>query len=73
MIIFRYFFIVLIVASILSACEKNNEINSAEYKALCSEYGYAQTSSQVSKCVKRQNIIAKYENEKWLLLILGLK
>ena len=54
MIIFRYFSIILIGASFLSACEKINETNIAEYKALCSEYGHAQTSSQFSKCVKRQ-------------------
>ena len=73
MIIFRYFSIILIGASFLSACEKINETNIAEHKVLCSEYGHAQTSSQFSKCVKRQNIIAKYENENWLLLTLGLE
>ena len=73
MINFRYFSVILVGASFLSACEKINETNIAEYKALCSEYGHAQTSSQFSNCVKRQNIIAKYENENWLLLTLGLK
>ena len=73
MIIFRYFSILFIGASFLSACEKNNETNIAEYKALCSEYRHVQTSSQFNKCVKRQNIIANYENENWLLLTLGLK
>ena len=73
MIIFRYFSVILVGASFLSACEKINEKNIAEYKALCSEYGHAQTSSQFSKCVKRQNIIAKYEYNNWLMLALGLK
>ena len=73
MIIFRYFSVILVSVSFLSACEKINETNIAEYKALCSEYGHVQNSSQFSKCVKRQNIIAKYENENWLMLILGLK
>ena len=73
MIIFRYFSLILVSVSFLSACEKINEPNIAEYKALCSEYGYTQNSFQFSKCVKRQNIIAKYENESWLMLTLGLK
>ena len=73
MIIFRYFSVILVSVIFLSACERINETNIAEYKALCSEYGHAQNSSQFSKCVKRQNIIAKYENENWLLLTLGLK
>ena len=73
MIIFRYFSVILVSVSFLSACEKINETNIAEYKALCSEYGHAQNSSQFIKCVKRQNIIAKYENENWLMLTLGLK
>ena len=71
-IIFRYL-LVLIVCTNLFACEKINETNVVEYKALCSEYGHAQNSAQFSKCVKRQNIIAKYENENWLMLTLGLK
>ena len=71
--LFRYFSAILVVASVLTACEKINETNIAEYKALCSEYGHAQNSSQFSKCVKRQNIIAKYENEYWLMRTLGLK
>ena len=73
MIIFRYFSVILVSVSFLSACEKINETNIAEYKALCSEYGHAQNSSQFSKCVKRQNIIAEYENENWLMRNLGLK
>ena len=73
MIILRYFSVILVSVSFLSACEKINETNIAEYKALCSEYGHAQNSSQFIKCVKRQNIIAKYENESWLMLTLGLK
>ena len=73
MIIFRYFSVIFVSVSFLSACEKINEINIAEYEALCSEYGHGQNSSQFSKCVKRQNIIAKYENENWLMLTLGLK
>ena len=73
MIIFRYFSVILVSVSFLSACEKINETNIAEYKALCSEYGHAQNSSQFIKCVKRQNIIAKYENENWIMLTLGLK
>ena len=73
MINFRYFSVILVGTSLLSACEKINETNIAEYKALCSEYGHAQNSSQFSKCVKRQNIIAKYENENWLMRTLGLK
>jgi len=72
-IIFRYFSVILVSVSFLSACEKINETNIAEYKSLCSDYGHAQNSSQFSKCVKRQNIIAKYENENWLMLTLGLK
>ena len=73
MIIFRYFSVIFVGASFLSACEKINETNIATYKALCSEYGHVQNSSQFSKCVKRQNIIAKYENENWLLLTFRLK
>ena len=73
MIIFRYFSVILVGASFLSACEKINETNIAEYKALCSEFGHAQNSFQFSKCVKRQKIIAKYENDNWLMLTLGLK
>ena len=73
MIILRYFSVIIVSVSFLSACEKINETNIAEYKALCSEYGHAQNSSQFGKCVKRQNIIAKYENENWLMLILGFK
>ena len=73
MINFRYFTVILVGISFLSACEKINETNIAEYKALCSEYGHVQNSSQFSKCIKRQNIIAKYENENWLIRTLGLK
>ena len=73
MINFRYFSVILVGTSFLSACEKINETNIAEYKALCSEYGHVQNSSQFSKCIKRQNIIAKYENENWLMRTLGLK
>ena len=73
MIIFRYFSVIFVGVSFLSACEKINETNIAEYEALCSDYGHAQNSSQFSKCVKRQNIIAKYENESWLMHTLGLK
>ena len=73
MINFRYFSVILVATSFLSACEKINETNIAEYKALCSEYGHAQNSPQFSKCVKRQNIIAEYENENWLMRTLGLK
>ena len=73
MIIFRYFSVILVSVSFLSACEKINETNIAEYEVLCSYYGHAQNSSQFSNCVKRQNIIAKYENENWLMLTLGLK
>ena len=73
MIIFRYFSVIFVSVSFLSACEKINETNITEYEALCSDYGHAQNSSQFSKCVKRQNIIAKYENENWLMLTLGLK
>ena len=73
MINFRYFSVILVGTSFLSACEKINETNIAEYKVLCSEYGHVQNSSQFSKCVKRQNIIAKYENENWLMRTLGLK
>ena len=73
MINFRCFSVILVGTSLLSACEKINETNIAEYKALCSEYGHVQNSSQFSKCIKRQNIIAKYENENWLMRTLGLK
>ncbi len=65
MILFRYFFTILIASSFLSACEKINEINIAELEALCSEYGYTSNSSNFNKCLKRQKIIAKYENENW--------
>ena len=73
MIIFKYFSVILVSVSFLSACEKINETNIAEYKALCSEYGHAHNSSQFIKCFERQNIIAKYENENWIMLTLGLK
>ena len=73
MVFLKYFLVILVVASFLSACEQINEINIAEYEALCSEYGHVQTSSQFNKCVKRQDIIANYEDENWLLLTLGLK
>ena len=73
MVIFKYFLVIFVGAIFLFACEKINETNIAEYKALCAEYGHAQNSAQFSKCVKRQNIIAKYENENWLMLTLGLK
>ena len=73
MIIFRYFSVILVSVIFLSACEKINETNIAEYKALCSAYGHAQNSSHFGKCVKRQNIIAEYENENWLMRNLGLK
>ena len=63
----------LVVAGFVTACEKGKVANIAQYEALCSEYGYAPNSSQFSKCVKRQNMIAKYENENWLILTLGLK
>ena len=72
MIIFRYLLLILVCTN-LFACKKINETNIAEYKALCSEYGHAQNSAHYSKCVKRQNIIAKYENENWFMLTLGLK
>ena len=42
-----------------------NKINIAELKVLCSEYGYTPNSSDFNKCLKRQKIIAKYENENW--------
>ena len=73
MIFFRYFLVILVGAGFLSACEKNDETNIAEHQALCSEYGHVSKSPQFIKCVKRQNIIAKYENENWLMLILGFK
>ena len=73
MIISRYFSVILVSVIFLSACERINETNIAEYKALCSEYGHIQNSSQFSKCIRRQNIIAKYENEDWLMRTLGLK
>ena len=73
MVFLKYFLVILVVASFLSACEQINEINIAEQRAVCSEYGYASDSSQFTKCVKRQNIIAQYEKENWLLVTLGLK
>ncbi len=73
MIFFKYFLLILAGTSFLSACEEINEKIMAEHKTVCSEYGYAANSSQFIKCVERQNIIAKYENENWLLLTLGLK
>ena len=69
---FKNFSAILVGASVLTACIKVKVTNSAEHKALCSEYGYTPNSSQFSKCVKRQNIIAKYESENWLMLTLGL-
>ena len=72
MIIFRYLLLILVCTN-LFACKKINEKIMAEHKTVCSEYGYAANSSQFIKCVKRQNIIAKYENENWLMLTLGLK
>ena len=71
--LFRYFSAILVGASVLTACEKVNVTDSGEHIVLCSEYGHAQNSSQFSKCVKRQNIIAKYENENWLMRNLGLR
>ena len=56
---------ILIALSFLSSCEKINEINIAELKVLCAEYGYTSNSSNFNKCLKRQKIIAKYENENW--------
>ena len=70
MIVFRYFFTILISSSFLSSCEKINAINIAEMKVLCSEYGYTVNSSNFNKCLKRQQIIAKYENENWFSLSL---
>ncbi len=55
----------MFAASFLSSCEKINEANIAEYKVLCSEYGYVPNSSDFTKCVKRQSIVAKYENKSW--------
>ena len=70
MIFFRYFGIILVATSFLSSCGKIYEINSAELKVLCSEYGYTPNSPNFNKCLKRQNIIAKYENENWFSLSL---
>ena len=71
--LFRYFSAILVGASVLTACEKVNVTGSGEHIVLCSEYGYTPNSSQFNKCLKRQNIIAKYENENWLMVIIGLK
>ena len=71
--LFRFFSAILFGASVLIACGKVNVTDSTEHKALCSQYGHTLHSYQFSKCVKRQNIIANYENENWLLLTLGLK
>ena len=71
--LFRYFSAILVGASVLTACEKVNVTDSREYIVLCSEYGHNPNSSQFNKCLKRQNIIAKYENENWLMVIIGLK
>ena len=60
----------MFAASFLSSCEKINGTNIAEYKVLCSEYGYVPNSSHFTKCVKRQSIIAKYETENWFNLSL---
>ena len=65
MIFYRYFAVMLITAAFLSSCEKISKINIAELKVLCSEYGYTANSSNFTKCLKRQNIIAQYENENW--------
>ena len=70
MILFRNFAIILVSSSFLFSCEKFNETSIAEYKVLCSDYGYIPNSSHFNKCVKRQNIIAKYENENWFSLSL---
>jgi hypothetical protein len=71
--LFRYFSAILVGASVLTACEKVNVTDSGEHIVLCSEYGHTPNSSQFNKCLKRQNIIAKYENENWLMVIIGLK
>ena len=54
----------------LTSCANITEANKAEFEVLCSDYGYLSKSSQFSKCVKRQNIIASYENKNWLGLSL---
>ena len=65
MIFCRYFSIILITSSFVSSCEKITKINIADLKVLCSEYGYTSNSSNFKKCLNRQKIIAKYENENW--------
>ena len=71
--LFRYSSLILVGASVLTACEKVHVTDSGEHIVLCSDYGYTPNSSQFNKCLKRQNIIAKYENENWLMVIIGLK
>jgi hypothetical protein len=62
----RYFAVILVLIGFLTSCANITEANNAEFEVLCSEYGYLSKSSQFSKCVKRQSIIASYENKNWL-------
>ncbi len=66
MIFLRYFAILLVLIGFLTSCANITEANKAEFAVLCSDYGYKSKSSQFKKCVKRQNIIARYENKNWL-------
>ena len=70
MVFIRYFDTILVLIGLLSSCANITEANKAEFEVLCSDYGYLSKSSQFSKCVKRQNIIASYENKNWLGLSL---
>ena len=70
MVFIRYFATILVLIGLLSSCADITEANKAEFEVLCSDYGYLSKSSQFSKCVKRQNIIASYENKNWLGLSL---
>jgi hypothetical protein len=62
----RYFAKILVLIVFLTSCANITEANKAEFEVLCYDYGYLSKSSQFKKCVKRQNIIARYENKNWL-------
>lgn len=66
MVFIRYFATTLVLLGFLTSCANITEANKAEFEVLCSDHGYLSKSSQFKKCVKRQNIIARYENKNWL-------
>ena len=66
MVFIRYFAKILVLIGFLTSCVNITEANKAEFEVLCYASGYLSKSSQFKKCVKRQNIIARYENKNWL-------